>query len=192
MKDRILDLHLYLSLLCAPYLVLYGLSTLSFNHTWGWISPGEQTYRWQEDVGRLEGDTDLVVATGMRDSLGLIGFVPPWQIRNAGESLRFIVGRPGKRYEIAWSAETDTASVVETRSGFWGVMRDLHGLMEIQGSPLGWMWKIYTWTSVAALTFALVSGLYLWWNRLPARKSGLWLLLFGSGGTLLFMLFIVW
>lgn len=192
MKRRILDLHLYLSLLCAPYLVVYGLSTLSFNHGWEWISPGEETYVWQQEAGRPEGDTDLEIAAEIRDSLGLTGGIAPWQVQNSTDELLFVAGGPGKRYEVSWSPQTNVASVRETRSGFWGVMRALHGLGTINGTSWGWMWRLYTLTSVGALMFAVTTGLYLWWGRLPSRRSGIQLLLWGSGGALAFMLYIVW
>ena len=192
MNNRLLDLHLYLSLLCAPYLVVYGISTLSFNHSWAWIRPAEETHVWQQEAALPDGDTDLAIATELRDSLGLIGYVVPWRLQISADEVSFAVWRPGKSYEIARRRESDTVSVTETRVGFWGVMRDLHGLGSLPGSALGWMWRWYTLTSVGALVFAVFSGIYLWWSRLPSRRRGLHLLLWGSGSALVFMLYIVW
>ena len=192
MKKRLIDLHLYMSLLCAPYMVVYGISTLSYNHTWGWIMPGEQTYAWQQRSRLPEGESDLAIATEIRDSLGLIGYVVPWELQSSSEELTFVVWRPGKSYRIAQPRQAETVSVTETRRGFFDVMRALHGLADLPGSSLGWMWRAYTLISIAALLFAVCSGVYLWWARLPSRRLGLQLLFWGSGSALLFMFYIVW
>lgn len=50
MRKWILRLHLYGGLLCSSYLVLFGVSSLLFNHRVSFAEPGEQTVSWERDV----------------------------------------------------------------------------------------------------------------------------------------------
>ncbi len=192
MKIRLVDLHLYISLLCAPYLVLYGISTISFNHDWAWMSPVEETRTWEETVENPGQGNATETAARLRDSLGLIGMLPNWELRPADDGLRFLVWRPGKQYDITWSEPAAAVSVIETRSGLWGALRDMHGLWGLDDSLWSRAWGMYTVISIAGLLFSIGTGLWLWWRRPQAGKTGWGPLLWGSGVAMAFMLYIIW
>ena len=50
LRQWMLDVHIYLGLLCAGYLVIYGVSTLSFNHPRQWLTPEESRAEWQWEI----------------------------------------------------------------------------------------------------------------------------------------------
>jgi hypothetical protein len=192
MKIRLLDLHIYVSLLCAPYLVVYALSTVSFNHRWEWMSPTDETHVWEAPVAHPGEGSDFETASRLRDELGLIGYIAPWELRPAPDGLRFDLWRPGRSYVISWSAPAGAVTVSETSRGLWGVLRDTHGLWGLDESLWSRVWGLYTLISIVGLMFAVCTGTWLWWRRPRAGRSGWGPLLWGSGLALAFMLYIVW
>ena len=190
MKKIVLDIHIYLSLFCAGYLVIYGLSSIAFNHD---IHSSATQVEWQRQIAVPEAATDQALAEALRDALDLSGWVPSWRLRRAGQDiLVFAVKRPGKSYRLRLDQTTGKIQITETRHGLWGIVKGLHGLTELPNSPWGASWGLYTEISVWALIFAVLSGFYFWWLRPAARLPGWCLLLAGSGGSILFILYIIW
>ena len=190
MKKILLDIHIYLSLFCAGYLVIYGLSSIAFNHN---ICSSATQVEWQRQITVPEAATTQALAEALRDALDLSGWVPSWRLRRAGQDiLVFAVKRPGKSYRLRLDQTTGKIQITETRHGLWGIVKGLHGLTELPNSPWGASWGLYTEISVWALIFAVLSGFYFWWLRPAARLLGWCLLLAGSGGSILFILYIIW
>ncbi len=130
MRKLILDIHIYSSLLCTGYLLIYGLSTLSFNH---YHEPEETLTEWTRNVETLPALGNEELAASVREQLGLIGYIPPWRIqRKSAEEIRFEVDRPARAYRI--HLHGGAAHVAETCRGLWGALRGLHGLNRIPGS----------------------------------------------------------
>ena len=193
MKQRLLDLHIYFSLVSVPYLVIYGLSTLSMVHDWEWMTPRTDTVEWEQVIDVSVGASNEATAESIRDALGLFGFIPAWELRRPSENeLRLRISRPGRQYQVRWMQDTGRVNVSETRPGFWGAIRGLHGLRGLPRWPLSAAWTLYTELSIVALVLAVAGGLYFWWLRLPSRRVGAILLAGGSGGAFLFMIYIVW
>ncbi len=187
MRKWILDLHLYLGLLCAPYLVVYGVSAIAFNHD---IKGGSSTSQWSAVVV-AEGGTDLERAEEVRDALGLVGWTPERSvIRTDDALLRFRVQNPGRDYLIEWDDATGSTEVDETRSSWIAILRGIHGMRDLEGSVLGPVWYVYTEVSSWALAFAALSGIYLW---LPRRSAALGTATVVAGAVVLAVLSIgVW
>ena len=120
MKKLLLDIHLYLGLVFAPYFVIYGLSTLAFQHGWGW-SPTNTTTTHTVQVP--EGLEDPSLGAAVRDSLGLIGHVPDWQISTSDQGISFRINRPGRNYYAQLNRETGTVELREENFGIWGIIK---------------------------------------------------------------------
>lgn len=106
------------------------------------------------------------------------------------------MGRPGKLYDLD-VARLDggpraRVTAVETRTGFWSVVNQLHALMGLPNSAYMSAWGVYTELCFWVLTLSAASGVYLWTRRRRERAVGSWLLGGVAGGSLLFMLFIHW
>jgi hypothetical protein len=116
MRAILLKLHLYAGLLCSSYLILFGVSSLNFNHRFG--SPASLKVERQRALGALPalGD-DQRLAEALRDSLGLVGWTLPWETRRAEteDSLyfHFAVSRPGKDYQVRVQSPRDLGALAE-------------------------------------------------------------------------------
>ena len=190
MRKWILRVHLYGGLLCAPYLVLFGLSSLVFNHPA--MGPvGKTQTSWERAVGVSEGREDAALTESLRDDLGLIGWTIPWETRRIeGNVLTFGVSRPGKHHKIDYDGSAKSVKVVETRKGVWDVVRALHGFRGVPNSRFSSTWKVYTEACTWVVLFAAASGVYLWSGRRNERRVG-WVILCGAAASLVFMVFVM-
>ena len=67
MKKIVLDIHIYLSLLCAGYMIIYGVSGIAFNHD---VHPSERDgVEWEAVVEVPDADEDQVLAEAVRDAV---------------------------------------------------------------------------------------------------------------------------
>ena len=192
MKPRtsglLLTLHLYLGLLFAAYLVVYGLTALAFNHKIG--APQTRT-TWETRVETPVARADLRMAVDLRRSLGLFGAMPAGKVkRNESGELSFTVRRPGRHYKIRY--RDGLARVQETDTGVLGVVQALHGLGMVPGSLWGATWGLYTEVSFWAVCLSVLTGATLWWRRRTDRRLGAVSLALGAGGGLALMLALWW
>ena len=74
MRKWILRIHLYGGLLCSSYLILFGISSLLFNHEPKFAKPREQKVTWERAVS--PGKCADNAARAVRDELGLNGWRP--------------------------------------------------------------------------------------------------------------------
>ncbi|MDA0336587.1 MAG: hypothetical protein O2782_15605 [bacterium] len=75
MRTLLLQIHLYAGLLCSSYFVIFGLSSLNYNHHFGHAIDGNPT-QWQEQLRMPAIAKDRHRALAVRDSLGLAGWAP--------------------------------------------------------------------------------------------------------------------
>ena len=200
MRKIILNIHIYAGLLCFGYLVVFGVSSLSFNHPAKFVRGRGETRTWERtielprDLPRTTADmtSEQRVAAkseannAVRVALGLFGHQRPWQEsgwdqKNPNHYHASLV-RPGVAYEVDVHLESKTAVVQETRTSAWEVMARLHGFHgEMPGSALVSTWAWYTELCTFAVLFAGGSGVYLWTRRRNERRIGRVIL--GSAGA---------
>lgn len=194
MRPLILKLHLYLGLLCAPYLVIFGISSLHFNHKFKFMQTESEPVRWQKTLANTPGGTnDQQVADSTRDALGMIGWAPYWELRRGPQDvLKFQVVHPGREYKLTMNETTRLVEVEERRKGFWSALNSLHGLTEIPNSPYATAWGVYTDFCTFSILFSALSGVYLWANSKRESALGWGLLASGAVASIGFMLFIIW
>ncbi len=190
MRNWILKIHMYGLLLTWPYLILYGVSSLNFNHRdAGNSGPVEKTF-WTRDVLIPDEKNDEALATALRDSLGLFGWYLPWETeRDSTGRFHFEVVRPGRAYLMdAYPAEGRID--VESRDrGVWAIL-NLHAFMGVPGSLFLGLWKFYNEFSTWMILFGAISGVYLWTARKSERKSGLLVLAVCSICSIAFLLYL--
>ena len=190
MKKIVLDIHIYLSLLCAGYMIIYGVSGIAFNHD---IHPSESDgVEWEAVVEVPAADEDQVLAEAVRDRLDLVGWVPFWRLSHPKpDEFVFFVNRPAREYRVHLYQSTGVVQVSESDRGVLGAVIGLHGLQGMPNSNWGHTWAVYTEISIWALVFSVISGIWFWWLRPAYRRSGWWVLGLGSGGSILLMLYII-
>ncbi len=184
--------HLYLGLACAPYLVIYGVSSLAFNHGWGEptdaiAEAAQPTERWTVSLEAIA-RPPMQRARSARAQLEIAGALQGWTVRAREDgSLSFRVARPGKRYDITIDKSGRTAEIQATRSGWLGVVRELHGLHTLPHSLWGplWAssWTVYTHLSLVAVSVSLATGSLLFWRTRRDRTLGLTALALGAAGS---------
>ena len=191
MRKILSKIHTRLGLFCAPLLVLFGLTSLQFNHNFSFINAGESKVSWEEAIVVADSPDDNQLAVRIRQALGLKGLAYYWAAKRGEDgSFTFPLKHPGKSYLIRVDAGRRQARVEETRFGALNVLCEMHGGRPIDGSIVSWFWMAYTDISVAFVVFAGASGLYFWSRRRNARLSSWLVLSLITGGSLLLMLYV--
>ena len=163
MRRWLLTIHLYGGLLCAPYLIIFGVSALLFNHPFAWVSPVSAPLEWQQAISIDPATDNATMAKSVRDSLGLMGWPVVRQTkRDASGDLHFDIERPGKSYTVYTLLGEGKVRVEERRKGFWQVIKSLHGLDQLPNSQFVPWWGVYTEVCIGFMLFAGISGVYLW------------------------------
>ena len=187
-------IHIWLGLLCAPYLIIFGFSSLHFNHQFSFIDIAQRTVNWEQDISVADTTDDHELAERVRLALDLKGWSPWWEYKHGDDgSFRYKVVRPGKDYTIMLNPGRTHVSVEELRQGPLKVFNRLHALEALPGSAFVKIWPIYTTICVFFVLFAGASGVYFWTRRKNETLIG-WILLAGvTGGSLLLMIFVrIW
>lgn len=179
----VLNLHLYGGLAAFWYLLVYGVSSLSFNHPWLLPAGGGEPVRWESPFSFPDISGDLELARAARDELGLMGWPLPWAMRRDGNGdLRFEMSRPGKKYQIHLDKAAGVARVEAESTGLGSVFHILHGSTEgVPNAGFFAPWGVYTEFTTWYVLFAAASGVYLWASRAREKRLALGVLL-GSLG----------
>jgi hypothetical protein len=173
MRKWILNLHLYGGLICAPYLIIFGFSSLHFNHHFSFVNTDSKTIEWNAPLSIESGADAEAVGRSVRDSLGLIGWPVPWRSkRGVTGDWEIAIERPGKSYVIHTRSSEHQARVEERRKGVWQVINSLHALRDVPNSSYAFLWGIYTEVCTWFVFLAAVSGVYLWANSRRERRAG--------------------
>lgn len=173
MRKWLLRIHLYGGLLCAPYLVIFGFSSLHFNHHFAFVTPAPNSTRWEKPLTVQPSPDNEAMSQAVRDSLGLLGWTIPWRTkRNAAGDLEFDLERPGKSYTIRTILKEQKVQVEEHHKGFWEVVNSLHGIEALPNSRFVPFWGFYTELCTWFVLFAGASGLYLWLEGGKERRIG--------------------
>ena len=191
MRGLILKIHMYGGLFCASYLLIFGLSSLNYNHRFG--QPSDEKITWERALPVRDMDDLHKLSEQVRDDLGLVGWTLPWETRrDKGGNLHFGLARPGKHYTIHVFFKEGKIEVEESRKGFWQVINRLHALMRLPSSVFVSSWGIYTEICVWMVLFSAASGVYLWATLKRERLTGLALLGGSALLSLLFMFYVWW
>ncbi len=166
MRKWLMNLHLYGGLLCSSYLVLYGLTSLQFNHAWLLPEKTTSTIEWSAPVPMPSTFNKQAVADHVKAQLDLPGWVHPWSIqRDREQNFTLEVSRPGKHYAIHYDPRAAVAVVTEQRRNVAAIMRNLHGLYHgVPGlpwlRPWGWFTELTNWIVLLAVGTGIVLFAY--------------------------------
>jgi hypothetical protein len=204
LRKILLDIHIYGGLLCFSYLIVLGISTLNFGHAFAFTNGGVTTTWTQplsiselertegqsaQEKARLRAGNDQLVL----EALGSFAFPNTigdghWTNRDTWHTH---FARTGKEYEIDVHVGAGTATITQTRTNIWALIRGLHGGHDrYAGSIFASTWPWYTDLSTFAVLVAGVSGVYLWTHRRRERAIGLVLLAAATFVSISLMLII--
>jgi hypothetical protein len=190
MQKLILNLHIYGGLLCFSYLIIFGISSLNFNHPFAFTRAKAEPTTWEQpvhlpDLPRVTKDmkgeqrvaTKAKANNAVREALGLFGHQRPWAESwwDADDPQHYHASlvRPGVEYEVDVHLDDSVARVRETRTNAWLVMKGLHGFHgNMPGSTFVPTWGWYTEFCTFVVLFSGVTGVYLWTRRKNERRIG--------------------
>jgi hypothetical protein len=193
MRKWLLRLHLYLGLLCSGYLIVFGVSSLVFNHPFDFTKPSKTTVTWERSLPLppINRDNNEAESEAVRDALDLMGWTIPWEThRDRGGGLHFGLARPGKHYTIHVLRGAGAVRVEEQREGYWTVIQRMHGNHGVPRSNLMTVWGWYTELCTLFVLFAAGSGVYLFATRKKDRRAAWAVLGAATALSLLFMLYV--
>ena len=170
MRRIVLLIHQYLGLFLAPYLVLYGVSAIAFNHHWG---PSFEDGARTAVLSALPVAQDPVDrAREIRTDLGLIGDLLEAQVRTPSEGVvAFRVRSPGRIIEVTHQAGTTQVELRDRKKGWRGIFLGLHGTGDVEGTFGGPFWAAYTEVSIWALGTFVLSGSWMLLSRPRTRNA---------------------
>jgi hypothetical protein len=191
MRNWVLRIHLYPGLLCSSYLILFGVSSLNFNHPFPFTRPTTTTVTRERTLPLPPVADNAAESESVRDALGLIGWTLPWETRRdpAGD-LHFGLARPGTHYTLHVLRRSGVVRVTEQRKGYWTVLRELHGNTAVPRSGRMTAWGWFTELCTLFVLFAALSGVYLFATRRKDRRAA-WAVRAGATALSLgFMLYV--
>ena len=181
MRQALLNVHLYLGLFCSWYLLIYGYTSLAFNHPWLLPKHEGEESRWDQQVTTPDGAADQEVANAIRDELGMVGWAPYWTLRrDSDRHLHFEVVHPGREHRMEFIPEEGLVKATQQSKGVFAIIHYLHGVTErVPNAQFPRLWAAYTEITNWFVLFAVGTGVYLWASRARNRRAG-WLLLGAS------------
>ncbi len=187
------DLHLYLGLFIAPFVVLFSISVFFLVHAWLPGKTVEDPHRSVQNVqtpanlesldGRARVDAlqlTVMPSLGVKGEIGYVRYIPKER------RMVFPVGVPGRETMVDLDLATRAAKLEQKDSGVWD------GLVTLHKSPgqhnvaikMNWfpmlVWSWFADATVYLLFFISISGIYLWLALRAERVIGLVLLAAGA------------
>lgn len=193
LRAFLLNLHLYGGLITCWYLVLFGVTSLGFNHPG--LIPEHQTKTdsWEATLSADLTGRDLQKAEQVRDQLDMFGWPLPWAMWRGDENrLHFDMSRPGKDYSLVVDEDSGEVGVTGKTKGLWQILKALHGLSGVPNSKLMTSWFVYTEVTTWIVLFSVITGVYLWFKRQARRRVAVIVLGVSTAVSLAFMAFVYW
>ena len=162
LRALLLNLHLYGGLITCWYLILFGVTSLGFNHREFIPKHQAQEDSWEGTLSADLSGSDIKRAEQTRDQMGLFGWPLPWAMHRDDENrLHYDMSRPGKEYRVVVNEETGHVAITGKTTGLWQILEGLHGLGGVPNSTLMTTWFVYTEITTWIVLFSVVTGVYL-------------------------------
>jgi hypothetical protein len=179
-------LHLYLGLFISPFILIFSISVLVFNHA-GFlnkINPVKSLPEIRTRLDKVPSDsTDLLTAKAIIRKLGIKGEID--FINKNDDQLAFPVYKPGLITRIEVNTHTDSVVITFKNEGSLRAMNYLHIMpgqhnAKMRGnSPFMKIWRIIADSVVYIIFFLILSGIFLWYFLKFERKTGVFAFILG-------------
>lgn len=192
MKRFFILLHTYGGFFFFPLLIIFGMSALNINHKFSIMQPRQIWTVSQSQIIIPNLKDKQLLAEAIRDSLGLIGWCPPWTQYLNEERYKFNVNNNGAERRIDAILKTGIVNVARRANGFGPILNSLHFF---DGNLPGGKWIITGWKyfkdfCIYYMILALFSGLYLFMKRKTGYVPGFIVLGFALLISSILMLYI--
>jgi hypothetical protein len=171
------NVHLILGLLFFFFAALFATSSLAIIYRpWLKLTRSEQEQTVPLPTGQAR--MPRALALELMQSQGLKGDLR--DIKQDGETIRFVITRPGTRCDVRYAASTGEARIRTRRDGFLETLVHLH---TNHGFWHGFMpanaWSLLSLLGSAGLFLLGTTGIYLWFNHHEERVIGAVILVAG-------------
>lgn len=169
--------HLLMGLFLAPFVLMFGLSSIRFSHsTWFPVTPAETTMSVAVDPAKAT--TPRALGNLLMEQEGYYGFILDIEERDGG--FGFLIGRMGTIHEIDYKAGAAEVTVVKRVTPFMGMMNWMHGTFgfDQEFKPNNFWALLMLLTSIGLIALG-GTGVYLWFKIHQERRTGS-ILLFAS------------
>lgn len=180
------SLHLYFGLFISPFVLIFSISVLVFNHPdiINSVCPVKVLPEIKTKLDKIPYDTsDVGTAKAIAMKLKIKGEVD--FISKNDSSFSFPVNKPGLRVYIKVNTKTDSVLITSKSEGSLRAMTYLHAMpgphnVKVRGnSTFMKTWKILADAVVYFLLFLTVSGIFLWYFLKAERGIGMFSLALG-------------
>jgi hypothetical protein len=192
-------LHIYLGLYLLWFLWLFSISGLLLNHPkWRFADfwPDRRQSGFEKTIRTPQETGDLNIAGSLMRQLGISGEIEWTTTRPASDRFEFRIVRPGRIIEVKTDLKKGQASIQETQTNGWGVVKMLHTLTGVRvgdsSAERDWwatkVWSLSMDAVVLGLVFLALSSLYMWLRLKKGRTLGAMILGLGILGCGFFVL----
>lgn len=173
------SLHLYLGLFISPFILVFSISVIVFNHpqSTSRLLPVKSLPLMKSRLDNIPYDsTDLLTARAIIQMLDIKGEVD-FIFQNENE-ISFPVKQPGSKTQITVNKNTDSVYIKRQVEGALGAITYLHSMpgphnQKIRGnSVFVKIWRILADVVVYVVLFLSVSGIFLWYFLKVERNLG--------------------
>ncbi len=178
--SQIRSLHLYFGLFISPFVLIFSLSVLFFNHPQAVnrLFPVKPLPVSKQKLDKIPYDTtDLLTAKAIIQKIGVKGEID--FISQNQDRISFPVKQPGLRTQITVNKQTDSVYIMPQMEGSARAITYLHSMpgahnQAIRGnSGFVKVWRILADVVVYVVLFLSVSGVFLWYFLRVERNFGL-------------------
>lgn len=179
-------LHLYFGLFISPFVLIFSISVLIFNHPGllNRVNPVKTLPDIKIKLDKIPYDTsDLGTAKAIIRKLGVKGEIDFISIND--NYISFPVNKPGLKTYIKVNTNTDSVLITQRYEGPLRSMSYLHSMpgshnVKIRGNSIFIKaWRILADVVVYLLLFLTLSGVFLWYILKAERVIGLYAVVLG-------------
>lgn len=186
------NLHLYLGLFIAPFILVFSISVFFIAYAWLPGTEGPAGPRrivsngaLPANLETLEGRARVNAIQKVLAAIGVSGEIGYVQHNVKARTLQFPVVVPGRETTVEINLVTHTVTVKQRETGIWDALVTLHKspgphLVDIR---MNWMpmaaWQWFADGTAYLIFFISISGVYLWAVLRSERRIGLTLI--GAG-----------
>lgn len=194
MRKILSHIHILGGLIFFPLMLVFGFSALHINHHFSFLEPHGE---WVESVARISiSDTtdNQALAESIRDSLGLMGYCPPWTLNRKNGRYSFEIVHNGADYQIKTDLSTGDAVIRRKPRGFGSVFNSLHFFNENlpSGTKTVNSWQYYKDAAFCYLLVAVLSGIWFIISGKSRHRKATLTVLFSSAAITAILIILVW
>lgn len=184
--------HLYLGMLLIPWLLIFGLSTLMFNHGDHFrpLRPSDPQFvaLWEIDYALPHPITDSNLREIVAQLLADNGLQGAFGARQQGSSIDITLQNFLQPTKLNYNLNTKKLRAEKKKFAWVEVLQRLHFRAGYNGSSLlANVWPVIVDFFCVTMLIWILTGLYLWWKIRDSRRLG-WLTI--SAGMLMFALLL--